>query len=123
MIIQVRGLNELEAQLKIIPERVLKEASTTVNTVCLDLKGKSQMITPVLTGDLQGSAFKEVRVSAGSIQGSVGFATPYAHRQHEHPEYQHNAPGQAKYLEQPFNENIEVYRDLIRDAIRRGLKQ
>ena len=71
-----------------------------------DLLSKAVQLAPIDKGDLRGSGKCE-QASDGSV--SVTFNTPYALRQHEEMGYNHPNGGQAKYLEQPYNQNIGRY--------------
>jgi hypothetical protein len=56
-------------------------------------------------GTLQASAtFEPAQATAESIESSCGFNTVYAARQHEELDWNHESPGQAKYLENTMRE-------------------
>lgn len=84
----------------------------------LDLLGKSKLLAPIDKGDLRGSGSME----SGNLEVYVGFNTPYAVRQHEHTEYNHPQGGQAKYLEEPYNDNVDKYINHVADALRNAFK-
>lgn len=50
----------------------------------------------------------------------VGYQTDYAVYVHENLTANHPNGGQAKYLEQPWRQNISRYHEIIREALRRG---
>ena len=87
---------------------VLSEAITEEAEVIF---ARSQILTPIDTGALRGSGGVSSPVSDGSDAISVdifygGPAAPYAKTVHELVQNRHNAPTQAKYLEQPFLEAL-----------------
>ena len=106
-----KGFNDALKKIGIVNDKALQD-------VALDLLGKAKELAPVDTGDLRGSG----SVKFENNTASVGFEEPYAVSQHEHTEYEHPQGGQAKYLEQPFKENIDKYINHIADANRDALK-
>lgn len=92
-----------------------------VQSAALDLLGKAQNLAPVDTGDLRGSGNTEFQDTAGGYTGTVGFAAEYATVQHEDLTFEHPQGGQAKYLEEPYLENLERYKDALRNTIGEGL--
>lgn len=115
--VQIEGLAALEDRfarmLKDLPgisERALEDCAE-------DLKGRSQRLAPIDTGDLRGSAYAR-REGEGWV---VGFEEPYALIQHERLDYNHPKGGQAKYLEGPFNEQLPSYVRHIAESVGKGL--
>lgn len=143
MNIKVEGMDELNKLLKKMPNEANNAVMKSLEIAVLDLQGKSQRLAPVNMGDLQGSAFtvvgwkgdisqntsadknpKSKRASTPhpkKMEAIVGFTEPYALRQHEEMGYNHPQGGQAKYLEQPLNENIGKYTKDIGDEIRKAV--
>jgi hypothetical protein len=130
MIIQVEGMAQLNKILASLPDKCKTAARKELKLALIDLKGKAQEITPVETGNLQGSAFEEINPQGFLLGGVVGFAggqdegqpEDYAITQHENMSFKHDSPGQAKFLETPYKENIGKYTDNIADAIKGALK-
>lgn len=141
---QVEGLEELSRILRELPKEADEAAGKELKRSALDLQGKSQMLAPVKLGDLRGSAFtayegsdistntaadqdtRSVRRSkptTGKMEAAVGFTEPYALRQHEEVENEHPMGGQAKYLEQPFKENVKNYIKNIGEAIKKAVEK
>jgi hypothetical protein len=118
MIIKIEGLDELQKILKKMPKEAEKAAMFALEKAATDLQSKAQLLAPVDMGDLRGSAFTEV---VGQ-EATVGFTEPYATRQHEEVGYRHPKGGQAKYLEEPYKENMNRYIDYIGDAIRKAVE-
>ena len=113
MKITITGSDELMAALGKMKSQLPKEMSSTLRLITEDLLGKSIDLAPVDKGDLRKSGFAE----SDDESGTVGFTEIYALRQHEHIEYAHPKGGQAKYLEQPFNESQPAYVKMIGDKI------
>jgi len=102
----VDGLNELEANFNKLLRQTDIKCKEKFKDVCEDLIGKAINLAPVDLGDLRGSGHVAY---IGDFDANIGFNEPYAIKQHEHTEYNHPKGGQAKYLEQPFRENIDKY--------------
>jgi hypothetical protein len=110
------GLRELQAALdkKLIELQGVTEKA--IKEVTLDLLGKSVKLAPVKEGDLRGSG--KADFSEDGMTGVVSFGTVYARRQHEELTWKHPQGGQAKYLQQPFEENMEKYVQRLADDVR-----
>lgn len=111
--VTITGLDGLKAKLRAMSTEVNAAAEKQLGIVCEDLRLKAVDLAPKDTGDLRGSSYAEVK----GLDGEVGFAEPYATRQHEELEYQHKY-GQAKYLEQPYEGNRDKYIALIKNAVK-----
>lgn len=94
----------------------------------LDLLDKSVNRAPInkdlqaeTRGNLRNSGEASFGVEQGRIVGVVSFggslAQDYALIQHETPEF-HHVDGEDKYLEKPYNENIQNYLKHIRNVLR-----
>jgi hypothetical protein len=86
-----------------------------------DLQQESSDEAPVDTGDLRGDA----KVDKSDLQNfivRVGYALPYALRQHEEVGYNHPMGGKAKFLEDPFRRNAQKYIDHIGKRIAQAIK-
>jgi len=72
---------------------------------------ESQRLVPVLTGELKESGFLEVSGELGTVRVSIGYARggkpDYAVFVHEMVDLKHKAPTQAKFLQQPLEEQID----------------
>lgn len=77
--------------------------------VGLELLRLSQKQVPHDKGTLQNSG--DVVNEGGNVL--VGYHTPYAHRLHEHPEYNFQKGRKGKYLTDPLIENISVFDDFL----------
>ena len=113
MNVKVTGANELQKVLKKMPKQAESAVKKELKKIGQDLKGKSQRLAPVDTGDLRGSAYS---VQAG-MGLEVGFTEPYAIKQHEEVGYRHPKGGEAKFLETPFKANVNKYINAVKAAI------
>jgi hypothetical protein len=80
------------------------------------IRGVAAPLTPVLTGNLVGSAF--VRIVGDECH--VGYPGPYARYQHYELQLKHTT-GQALYLEQPMNTEAEKVTQIMADTIREAM--
>jgi len=69
---------------------------------------------PIEYGDLIRS--RRVTVDQGTV--AVSYNTPYAVRQHEELDYQHDAGRQAKYLESAVADETGTVQRMVRDGMR-----
>ena len=99
--------------------RMIKQKTReAMEMVVNDLTRRSKQLAPLDTGDLRGAGEGDVKEVGGEITGTVSFNKPYAMVQHEDMTYIHPRGGQAKYLEQPLNENRDRYKEFIKNKIR-----
>jgi hypothetical protein len=66
----------------------------------------SRRLVPHEEGTLERSGVASV--DAGQLRAAVSYDTPYAVRQHEEMDYQHDLGRTAKYLENPLNSERSV---------------
>ncbi|WP_441251197.1 minor capsid protein [Kitasatospora sp. McL0602] len=78
---------------------------------------EAKKIVPLDEGPLERSG--KVTVDQATLNGTITFDTPYAVRQHEDLSYKHLPGRQAKYLEQPMNQNREQVLAITAATIRR----
>lgn len=115
MKIEIEGMEELQKLLRKVPREARKEVSKELDDIAGDLSGKSIDLAPVKEGDLRGSGFFETK----GLSSTVGFTSVYATRQHEELDWVHPKGGQAKYLEQPFKENLQKYIKAIEKTMKK----
>jgi hypothetical protein len=134
----LRGLREVEARLNNALRDIEGVTKSAFMDVVLDLTGEAVRRAPVLDGDLRGSGKAEINsvvIAMGTKEGTiettgempeavryeatVSFGTPYARYQHEGLDFKHPQGGQAKYLQQPFEEKVDRYIQHMRDSVRR----
>lgn len=83
--------------------RLFGAAASGLNHGAELLRGYSVPLAPLDRGPLRESA-QVTEATPSSLTSYVSYDTPYATRQHEELDYQHE-DGQAKYLEQPLEEH------------------
>lgn len=124
--VTIEGIPKLNKILRKIPIEAQAAVVKEMNDVVKDLRQKSSDLTPVKTGKLQESVFDEansyVSDKGAKIVGQVGFAKPYALRQHEEMRYHHTPPAQAKFLETPWKANKAKYAKALIDAAKRAVE-
>lgn len=81
--------------------------------------GEAQAKAPIEEGTLERSG--TVVVDEENLRATISFDTPYAVRQHEELNYQHDAGREAKFLENAMNANAAQVGQIIRDEIRKEL--
>ena len=113
MNIEVVGADKLAKKLKGMGTGYRAAVRTALKKCLLDLKGKAVKLAPIKTSDLRKSAYTAME----NYAGEVGFTEPYAVKQHEETGYEHPKGGQAKYLQQPYQENVDTYIKWIGDEV------
>ena len=83
-----------------------------------DLTRRSKQLAPLDTGDLRGAGEGDVKIIRNNVIGTVTFDKEYAMKQHEDMTFKHPRGGQAKYLEQPLNQNRRRYKQFIADKVK-----
>ncbi|MFF2886641.1 HK97 gp10 family phage protein [Paenibacillus sp. NPDC057967] len=97
-----------------------------------DLLRRSRELAPLDKGTLRTTAWTEVETEGSSVVGEVYYSAVedgnsgrfnYALYTHEMGEFKNpTTPGtQPKYLERPYKENVEEYRNWIAEEIRKEL--
>jgi hypothetical protein len=116
-------------------ERLTAAQLAQLRRCTLDLMGEAINEAPVREGQLRGSAaahFGGAQIATGPAaagatplaggagtgeeSASVTFNTVYAVAQHEGTDFNHPLGGKAKYLQDPFERNYDLYVRLIADA-------
>lgn len=117
MKIKVEGMKELNDVCQRIPKEATGAAQKQLKRCLMDLENKSVKKAPKQSGALARSVRMETTETSHGISGMVGFFVPYATRQHEGLNF-HHEQGEAKFLENPFKENMQKYIDSIAAAIK-----
>lgn len=117
MNIELDGVNDLDQRLQRLAASIDNATDRALADSANHLLGEAVSLAPVDTGDLRGS---------GNLQAikngyEVRFNQRYAAVQHERLDYNHPRGGQAKYLEQPLEENRQRYLQHLRDSVRREI--
>lgn len=115
--VKVEGLAELEARLTAALAGIEERGDGAMRENALDLMGRIQQLAPIEYGELRASA--DVRkISNGVYEVGVYGQGIKAIVQHERLDFNHPRGGQAKYVEAPFNENLNRYIENVRNAAR-----
>lgn len=106
----VREMNKRIAQVKARTRGGMQEAALVV-------RREAQLLTPVNTGNLKGSAYTEItsdlRRGVGAVIGYTAAYAPYVHENLD----AHHAVGQARFLATALVKKAkEVYRIILRSA-------
>lgn len=127
-----RGLDRFLARVRAEPERLARALAGALYEEAEELMTAAKLLTPVDTGALRASGHVQLPVREGSeVSVTLGFGGPagsgqgqaknvgYAVHVHEDLGARH-VVGQAKYLEQPFNERkVGMARRLVERINRR----
>ncbi|MEH0470883.1 hypothetical protein QA943_18845 [Streptomyces sp. B21-097] len=76
--------------------------------------------TPIEEGTLERSGV--VSVDEGDVTAAVSYDTPYAVRQHETLDYQHDQGREAKWLEKSLHEENGTITEIIAAQVRRAVQ-
>lgn len=121
MNIKVEGLFELNRAIAKVSKETKNNVRIALVQVTSDLKDYATTLVPVDTGALRDSVYSRIDVNHGDqFSAEVGFKKEYATEQHENLNYNHEQ-GQAKYLEQPFNENKNKYLEIIENSLKKSM--
>ena len=99
-----------------ILDAIIEAADNALLTCGSDLQSKSVERAPIDTGKLRESAVVDESEIAGHTV-KVGYSPEvddYSMVQHERLDFNHPRGGEAKYLENPFNENAQQYIDKVK---------
>ena len=121
MSVTISGMNEILSALRDTESNLNQAVKQSITEVCADLLGESQPLVPVDTAALVGSGNFEVEQVGDTVQGSVGYNTPYALKVHEDRTMNHPNGGQAKYLTDPFEQRKDKYTEKIQQDAQRAL--
>jgi hypothetical protein len=75
---------------------------------------------PIEEGTLERSGV--VSVDESAVTAAVSYDTPYAVRQHEELDYQHDQGREAKYLEKSLREETDTINEIIAAQVRRAVQ-
>ena len=146
-------VKELEKSIKKVQNKldnaekiIIEEIERVSILIAFDLLGEAMRRAPKETGHLRGSGIAKVNdekvahtegkgditkdkdfiglvaKAINEVVGEVAFNTPYAAIQHEEMGFHHD-DGEAKYLERPLNERIEVYQKWFAERIEKRLSK
>lgn len=100
-------------------ESVRRGAARGLERWAEDVLEQAKRIVPIEIHTLQDSGNTDI--DREKLEATVYFDTPYAARQHEELDWQHDEPGQAKYLETPLILREKVGLRMLAEEIRKEL--
>ena len=126
--IHIKGLNELRAELRKRPEKVLRAMGEALYVEGETIMTRSKQIVPVDIGTLKGSGIVQRAVldstpGATVTLGYGGEASAYAEIQHRRTDYKHRGQGQAHYLSEPVDAARKGFGERLLARTRRVLTQ
>lgn len=106
--LKLEGEKEMQAELKRLAKAYPEAANLAVFREAYLVFNKAQVLTPVDTNNLRGTAHVETKESPSGGTAEILYDANYAAFVHEAPpSTKFRAPGtQSKFLEQPVNEAI-----------------
>lgn len=119
---ELEGAQELRNMLEVSGRDAGKIVGQVITEEANMIFAKAMILTPIDTGALRGSGGVSAPMNMPEGIGVDIFfggpAAPYALYVHEIMYYKHNAPTQAKYLEQPFMERLpDIQKNMARRII------
>lgn len=117
----ISGLKEVYKGLQLTEEEIIQAALKGQKKLAANILGESQKLVPVDTGTLQRSG--HITTDTGLNITTISYDTPYARKQHEDPTLNHPKGGQAKYLEQPFNEKAGEFENFVLTEVYKTLRK
>ncbi|AVX31804.1 Bacteriophage HK97-gp10, putative tail-component [Carboxydocella thermautotrophica] len=114
---------DLKWEWQFIAKKVDRKTEEALRICAADLQRKSAEQAPVDTGDLRANCnVSKLTKRKGKASIRVGYNLPYAIVQHESLHFNHPKGGKAKFLEDPYKENVETYKKIIEKGIGEALK-
>mgnify|MGYP006867956678 CR=1 FL=1 len=118
-----KGINKLEKQFSKKINDITNATTKGLHEAGEHLLELSQPLVPVDTGRLKASGKvvdidNDVYVTYEAVNPENGYE--YAPIQHEDLDFKHNV-GQAKYLEEPFRNNIDELVDIVAGKTKEGV--
>lgn len=107
-----------------IVQKVRTAVMTAIEKAGEDLRDRSVNRAPIDTGKLRQSCVAD-KSELNDLVVAVGYTKEvdhYAMVQHERLDFNHPRGGEAKFLENPFNENKEQYQEFIAKEITEVLR-
>lgn len=105
----IDGLSELFANIDTISKELLERRRKAFTRIGFKVKAKAVKNAPIITGNLRGSAFTDVKDDGVK----VGFTAVYAANVHENMEGQN-----PKFLERAISEELEFIKAELVEATR-----
>ena len=113
---RITGLDNVLRRLNSQVNRFPKRSKSGLREAALIVRGDSQKMTPVDTGNLKASAFTEVFSSSKGPSAVIGYTASYAPFVHERN--LNYRTGQWKFLEEALKKNTRRIIEIIRRHVR-----
>lgn len=140
--IKIDGFKETYKAMGLLEEEIQKVALKSIAKYAEVILGESQKLVPVDSGTLRRSGvvttgglpenseeiYEDAKNGIENLKGyssskapivTISYNTPYARKQHEDNTLNHPKEGQAKYLEQPFNEKSEGLEKFVKEKLKK----
>lgn len=121
---QVTGIKEVLLDLQAYGIRADRAIDVALNAAIKDIAGRADELVPEDEGILAGSQDIEGPSRSGNMfTATISYGGPaeaYALVQHERLDYKHRGGRQAKYLEQPFVEEVSSWPEGFKDRLIRA---
>lgn len=122
--LELEGFKQLVNGLDQLPIKVGQEFGHSLRRWAEEVMTNSKQLVPVRTGHLRDTGeISGPEFKGGAWEVSLGYGDKrawYAAIVHERLDVRHPT-GQAKYLEQPINENLPRVDQMLQDAIERAI--
>lgn len=123
--LELKGLREVNQGLKKLGKQYPIATAHAIYTEMYEVEAEATRRAPVESTVLRGSAYT-VPPTSKSLTTETGFGTEYAARQHEELTWQHPRGGEAKYLENAYNQRIggmlQRLAEYIKKLVARGIE-
>jgi len=119
----VRGVKKIVRNLKKQGRLAAHRCEVGLKRAGLFLQRESLFICPIEWGNLRGSSFCRAKGKGYRVVVQVGYTADYAVYVHERLDLHHDAPTQAKFLEQPARtKRAEMFKIIKFAGQDKGLK-
>jgi len=105
-----------------IADAIRKETKASLLKAAEDLKKESSAQAPIDKGDLRADCAIDSSKLDSDLTIAIGYSLDYAMEQHENLDFNHPKGGKAKFLEDPFNENVGKYKEMILNGVKKVIK-
>lgn len=113
MAVAISRIDKVLANLNCEVKGISNRSRAAMRTVGFMVKGASQALTPVETGNLRGGAYMRSADTTAGPGVEIGYTAAYAVFVHERTEL-HHPKGQAKFLETTLKKNAKQILEIIR---------
>jgi len=115
---EIKGLDEVLKNLNREIQAIEGRSKAGIRQAVLLVRRRSQIYTPVDTGNLVNSIYTEVYDTSKGPVGEIGYTAAYAPRVHEMIGATFKKPGaRAKFLETALNESVKDILSTIKKRV------